>query len=190
MTNRKETSEEVKKLIIQAVKEKKTHREVAALFGVSKSAVTGLVKRFNTRKTVDNKPRSGRPRATTEMDDKVLVRMSKHDPRKTAVELNEIIRNEYNVRCSVPTTKRRLCSAGLFGRQPAKKPLISVKNRKARVQFAKDHLNWTSKDWSKEIGKVLFSDESKFMMFESDSIRYIRRPAGKRFDPKYQLPTV
>lgn len=186
MVKTKEISEDVRKLIIRAVQEKKSHREVATLFGVSKTSVTNLLKRFRERNNVQNKPRSGRPKVTTERDDKILVRMSKRDPRKTAVELNETIQKEHAVKCSVSTTKRRLCKAGLFGRRPAKKPLISVKNRKARLKFAKDHLNWTSKEWS----KVLWSDESKFMVFESDGIKYVRRPEGQRFNPKYQLPTV
>ena len=92
----------------------------------------------------------------------------------------------YQLQCSVATTKRRLRCHNLFGRRPAKKPLISAKNRKARLKFAKEHLHWTVKDWS----KILWTDESKFMMFGSDGIKYIRRPKGKRYDARYQLPTV
>ena len=47
-------------------------------------------------------------------------------------------------------------------------------------------MNWSREQWS----KVLFSDESKFMLFGSDGIRYVRRPKSHRNDPKYQLPTV
>ena len=36
----------------------------------------------------------------------------------------------------------------------------------------------------------LLSDESLFMIFGSDRIKHIRRPLGKRFDPKSKLPTV
>ena len=54
------------------------------------------------------------------------------------------------------------------------------------MKFAKDHLHWTSKEWS----KALFSDESKFCMFCNDGINYIRPPKGKRFGPKYQIPRV
>ena len=92
----------------------------------------------------------------------------------------------YNVKCSVDTSKRRLRSANLFGRRRAKKPFISIKNRKARLRFANEHLNWSREQWS----KVLFSDKSKFMLFGSNGIRYVRRPKGHRNDPKYQLPTV
>uniref|UniRef100_A0A8R1IVS3 Uncharacterized protein n=1 Tax=Caenorhabditis japonica TaxID=281687 RepID=A0A8R1IVS3_CAEJA len=34
------------------------------------------------------------------------------------------------------------------------------------------------------------SDESKFMLFGSDGISYVRRPVGTRFNPKYQTPFV
>lgn len=87
---------------------------------------------------------------------------------------------------SIRTIRRRLQAAGLNGRRPVKKPFISIKNRKARVEWAKAHLNWTRQQWS----DVIWSDESKFMLFGSDGITWIRRPEGKRFDPKYQLPTM
>lgn len=96
------------------------------------------------------------------------------------------MRTHYGVDVSVSTTKRRLADAKLYGRRPAKKPLISKKNRMARLHFAKTHQHWTSKEWS----KVLWSDESKFLLFGSDGIKYVRRPDGQRFNPRYQLPTV
>jgi Transposase len=82
--------------------------------------------------------------------------------------------------------KRRLNNAGLFGRRPVKKPLISSKNRIARVDFAKKHQNRSAADWS----KVLWSDVSKFLLFGSDEINYFRRGINQRYDPKHQLPTV
>ncbi|CAD6196310.1 unnamed protein product [Caenorhabditis auriculariae] len=33
-------------------------------------------------------------------------------------------------------------------------------------------------------------DESKFLLFGSDGIQWVRRPIGSRYHPKYQLPTV
>ena len=57
---------------------------------------------------------------------------------------------------------------------------------KARLKFARTHLDWSVADW----GRVLWSDESKFNLFSSDGIRYVRRPLGQRNNPKYQVPTV
>ena len=45
----------------------------------------------------------------------------------------------YNVKCNVDTTKRRLRSGNLFRRRSAKKPFFSIKNRKARLRFAIEH---------------------------------------------------
>ncbi len=41
-----------------------------------------------------------------------------------------------------------------------KKNFIGVKQRRARLRFAKDHKDWTVEDWS----KVIFSDESNFQL--------------------------
>lgn len=74
----------------------------------------------------------------------------------------------------------------MHGRRPAKKPLISKKNAKIRLQFAQEHLNWTVADWK----KVLWSDESKFNLFNDDGKGYIRRPKNERYNPKYVTSTV
>ncbi|EFN76995.1 Transposable element Tcb1 transposase, partial [Harpegnathos saltator] len=76
----------------------------------------------------------------------------------------------------------------LFGRIGVKKPLISKKNQRARLQFAENHKDWTVQDWK----KILFSDESKFKfkLFGSSGKQYVRRPVGVRYDCKYQIPTV
>uniref|UniRef100_A0A8R1HSS9 Glucose-6-phosphate 1-dehydrogenase n=1 Tax=Caenorhabditis japonica TaxID=281687 RepID=A0A8R1HSS9_CAEJA len=84
------------------------------------------------------------------------------------------------------TIRRRLTENGLHGRRPVKKPLISEKNRKARVAWAKAHVNWGRREWANHV----WSDESKFNLFGTDGIKGVRRPVGSRFDPKYQCPTV
>lgn len=186
MGNRKELSLEIKKLVIKAVQDKIPYRKISELYNISKPGISLLYKRFCQRNTVENNPRSGRPSVMSEKAERILVRYSKNDPRKSAVQLNQMMNKYHGLKCSVDTVKRRLRKNNLFGRRPVKKPLISVKNRKARIQFAMEHLKWTAKEWS----KILFSDESKFMLFGSDGIKFVRRPIGTRFDPKYQLPTV
>ena len=74
----------------------------------------------------------------------------------------------------------------MYGHSPGKKPLIFARNLKARIKFAIDHFSWIVNYWS----KVLFSDESNFMLFNSDRNRYVRYQVGDRLNPEYQLPTV
>ncbi|KAK3544716.1 hypothetical protein QTP86_026116, partial [Hemibagrus guttatus] len=42
--------------------------------------------------------------------------------------------------------------------------LISEANRKKRLQFARDHKDWTLEQWK----KVMWSDESRFTLYQSD----------------------
>ena len=108
------------------------------------------------------------------------------DHKKTAVDIANELHQENIVKVSRYTVTRRLHEAGLFGRVSSKKPLISKKNRMARLKFAKKYRNWTFEDWK----KIIFSDESKFNLFGSDGKRYVRRPIGSRNDVRYQTPTV
>ena len=64
--------------------------------------------------------------------------------------------------------------------------MIRAKNRAARVAFARRHLHWCKADWR----KVLFSDDSKFNMFGSDGVKYVRCPSGQRFNQNYITPTM
>lgn len=73
-----------------------------------------------------------------------------------------------------------------MARKPSKKPWISKKNVRDRLKFAEKHKDWSIADW----GRILWSDESKFNLFGTDGIRYVRRPTNERNNPKYQMPTV
>ena len=48
-------------------------------------------------------------------------------------------------------------------------------------EFANSHRDWTINDWN----RVLWSDESKYNLKGPDGNLQVRRPKGKRLDPKY-----
>ncbi|GBN48348.1 Transposable element Tcb1 transposase [Araneus ventricosus] len=72
-----------------------------------------------------------------------------------------------------------LQAAGLNGRRPVKKPMISAENHKARVEWAKAHKDWTNKEWE----DVLWSDEIKYMLFGTDGIQWIEAIMIRSTDP-------
>lgn len=131
---------------MNAVKAGTRVARVAEDFGVPQQTVSNLVKRFQVRGTVKRAPKCGKPRKTTVRIDKVIRRTSIADPRKTAADINADLRANYGVQVHDCTVRRRLNDFNLFGRHAVKKPYISEKNRKARLQFAKEHLNWTVED--------------------------------------------
>jgi transposase len=182
----KNVQENVQYAIIEGCRQGRTHKEVAAQFNVSRPTVTNLIRRWNLNGGYVFKHKPGRPRITDERTDHVIIRSSHSNPRFTAVDIAREISGTASKTPSARTIQRRLNGEGLFGRRPVKKPFISLKNRLARVAWARAHLHWVRKNWE----QVLWSDESKFLMFGTDGIKWIRRPIGSRFDHKYQLPTV
>ena len=91
-----------------------------------------------------------------------------------------------NAPISLSTTKRRLREKGFIGRIAVKKPLLRPANRLKRLNFVKEHKDWTIAQWK----NVLWSDESKFELFGTSRRQYVRRDNNERFSPNCIAPTV
>ena len=172
--------------IVKGRKEGRTLESLARQFSRPISTIHAILDRNRTHGGVTKLARPGRPRCTTQRVDKAIIRMSKLNPSLSAVDIKREINTFHAVHLTSKTVQRRLTDAGLLGRRPAKKPLVSPKNLRARLEFAKRYATWTVDDWR----KVVWSDESKFNLFGSDGISYVRRPVNQRYNPKYQIPTV
>lgn len=176
-------SKELKQRVVNAFLEGKRQSAISRQFVLPSYSVSKIISYYNERGHLENLPKSGRPRKTTIWMDRRIKRISQNDPWKSApriiAEIPEII-------VSPRTIQRRLVEAKLFSRRPAKKPLISGRNRLARLAFARRHLHWTVDEWK----KVLFSDETRYKIFNSDGMKRVRRPINTRFNPKYVTPTV
>lgn len=163
-----------------------SEREISRQLVVPKSTVHSILKHYRETGSLKVKDRQGRPNVTTKREDSLIVRSSKKDRKKPAT----VLTSEFNVnrdeKISVATVKRRLNSAGLFGRIAAKKPYLRPINKLKRLQWAKAHKNWTTDQWK----KVLFTDESKFEIFGSKRRIFVRRMPGERMNMKCIQPTV
>jgi len=180
------TQIQIREKIIKFSDNGKSSREIASLLSIGKSIVNDIIAKYRAGYGLKDRLRSGRPRKISKRVDLVIKRKSIANVKKTAAEIARELQDENLANVSRSTVTRRLHDVGLFGRIGIKKPLISKKNKKARLQFAKDHQNWTIEDWK----KVAFSDESKFNLFGSDGRQHVRRPIGSRNNVRYQIPTV
>lgn len=150
--------------------------------GATASGVMKLWRKFeNTGKVVDKK-RSGRPKISSARQDRMLVRLCLTDRRKSLPEL----RQEWTVRASKYTVRRRLITFGLKARIPRRKPLVNVQQRQRRLNWAKEHLNWSHEQWK----KVLWSDESRITLFANDGTQFVWRRQGEAHLPACLIPTV
>ncbi len=114
-----------------------------------------------------------------------LKRLVKSNCKKTTVELTAMFDSE-SKSISTRTMQRELKGLGLNSCVALRKPLISEANRKKRLQFAREHKDWTLEQWK----KVMWSDESKFTLFQSYGRIRVRREADKVMHPSCLVPTI
>lgn len=186
MAPRKEISVDVRNLVIKHRKEKKSYGEISKILNLSRATVQTIVKNFENSGYTEDKPRSGRPMKLSRRDVSFIIREVDKNPKVTAPKLAEHIANISQKSIHPRTIQRTLKDNGFRRRTPRKKPLLSEKNRKLRLEFAKEHKEKGIDFWK----KVLFTDESKFNIFGSDGRAKVWRKTNTALDPKNLVSTV
>jgi len=154
-----------------------TQRNVAFQFGVSQSVISRVWTRFQGTGTVNERPRSGRPRATTQRQDRYIALLARRQRFQAAPRLA----NQFNVatglRITPQTLRNRLHTANLRAYRPVVRPRLLPRHRQARLEFARQHVNWDRPRWE----PVLFTDESRFCLEFHDGRRHVWREPRQRY---------
>uniref|UniRef100_A0A672IYI2 Transposase Tc1-like domain-containing protein n=1 Tax=Salarias fasciatus TaxID=181472 RepID=A0A672IYI2_SALFA len=135
-------------------------RAVETRITVAVSTVSFIIKRKSETGANFDRKRSGRPKATTESEDKFL----RVDRRLTGQPLQAQLNSGRSKQVSVSTVKRRLPAAGLTGRVAARKPLLRRQNKTKRLAW--------------------------FEIFGSSRRIFVRHRAGERMLPQCVASTV
>ncbi|GFU50333.1 transcription factor Sox-6 [Trichonephila clavipes] len=78
------------------------------------------------------------------------------------------------------TVARRLSGGGLYARRPVVCVPLTRQHRTSRLQWCREHHNWTERDWA----CVLFSDESRFSPSSDCRRQLIWRESGTAYHPE------
>ncbi|GFS83928.1 transposable element Tc3 transposase [Trichonephila clavipes] len=78
------------------------------------------------------------------------------------------------------TVARRLRGEGLYTRRPVVCVSFTRQHRTTRLQWCREHHNWTEQDWA----CVLFSDESRFSLSSDCRRQLIWRESGTAYRPE------
>ncbi|GFU81376.1 transposable element Tcb2 transposase [Trichonephila clavipes] len=78
------------------------------------------------------------------------------------------------------TVARRLRGGGLYARRPVVCVPLTRQHRTSRLQWCREHHNWTEQDWA----CVLFSDESRFSLSSDCRRQLIWRESGTAYRPE------
>ena len=132
-----------KERIVQARKNGLKEDTIRNLFGVSRWTVNRLCKRKRLTGNVNRKRESGRHRKKTPQENRALRRFFDSSPNFTATDGMDYLKKEFGVEMTTRSVRNRLKSLGLFARRPNRKPLLILRHRKLRLDFARLYQHWT-----------------------------------------------
>ncbi|CAG9102180.1 unnamed protein product [Plutella xylostella] len=172
-----DTTPEEAAQVVALLQQGLSQRAVAAQLHLSQSAVSRVYRRFQETGAFNRRPRTGRHRCTSERDDRFIVSTSLRNRHLTGVDVQQELRRVRQVAVSEWTVRRRLKEANLTPKRPASGPKLTAGHRQARLQFAREHLDWSIAQWR----SVLFTDECRVCLHGSDRRGRVYRRPGERF---------
>lgn len=149
-------------------------RAVAERVGREPSTVQRVWQQWQAEGTHTRRPGTGPPRRTTEREDRRIHRMAMTTRSATATQIRAAITTSVTPR----TICNRLLEVGLRSRVPLQCLPLTRYHRQQRLTFCRARLNWTV-EWQ----RVVFSDESRFCLGQSDRRQRVRRRPGERANP-------
>ncbi|GFW82518.1 transposable element Tcb2 transposase [Trichonephila clavipes] len=151
MSSRHHIDDFMRGRIIGKIEEGRKITDVAREFDIAHSVVSRLWKSFKTTGMCSRRHGGGRVRSTTPAEDRYIVLSAKRN--------------------------RRLRGGGLYARRPVVCVPLTRQHRTARLQWCREHHNWTEQDWA----CVLFSDESRFSLSSDCRRQLIWRESGTAY---------
>lgn len=128
---------EIRELVIKNFNDGKSVRAIGEIVNRSHSTVYDIIKRFKSTKSLENKPKSGRPKSFSNTEERWIVRQIKENPKMSAPKLATEVSKHLTKTVHPETIRLVLRKANFNGRVARKKPLVNKRNRIKRLKFAK-----------------------------------------------------
>lgn len=161
MGSKKDLTSQKKQQILTLLRHtSKSQREIAKIAGVSRGTVFKINKNTGNKEilTSNRIGKCGRKRITDSRDERKIIQICINNCREPLKILAEEVQTA-GINISGRTLQRRLLERGFKARKAAKKPLLTSTMVKKRIQWARDHRNWTENDWAKVRNDTFLSFE-------------------------------
>ena len=145
---------------------------MAGTLGGAKTTIWYILKRKECTGKLSNTKRAGRPQKLTKVDDGRILsfvkkNISQHLGRSRKLE-------EVGISLSKSTIRRRLHECKYRGCTTRCKPLVTLKNRKDRLEFTRKHLKMPPQFQN----KILLTDETKINLHQNYGKRMEKETNG------------
>ncbi|GFU83660.1 HTH_Tnp_Tc3_2 domain-containing protein [Trichonephila clavipes] len=146
MSSRDHIDDFMRGRIIGKIEEGRKITDVAREFDIAHSVVSRLWKSFKTTGMCSRRHGGGRVRSTTPAEDRCIVLSAKRNRRTTAQQVAYQFLAASGKQISRKTVARRLRGGGLYARRPVVCVPLTRQQRTARLQWCREHHNWTEQD--------------------------------------------
>ena len=152
--------------------------QIAELTHCDPRTISHWIDYYQEHHSLQDEPRSGRPRVTSEETDTLIAASAIETPITTP----RIIRSRLGIEASARTVRRRLDEAGLFGRVARVEYPFDHTDITERLEFAHKHEGWTRSQW----GRVMFGDEAYICLGVHGQI-WVQRPQDTAYLSQFMV---
>lgn len=157
-------------------------RDIARRTNRSVSTIVGCWRAWNTERRETRARGSGRPRGTTEAQDRYLRLLAFRDRHMPTRRVAAAFHNVEGRPITGASIYRRIRSFGLRSYRPHLVLPLTAEHRRQRLEWCRERLNWDL-EWN----TVVFSDESRFCLGSHDGRQMVRRLRGERRNPSFSV---
>uniref|UniRef100_A0A3B3S651 Transposase Tc1-like domain-containing protein n=1 Tax=Paramormyrops kingsleyae TaxID=1676925 RepID=A0A3B3S651_9TELE len=115
---------------------------------VSQTVISMLQQGYRETGRVTERHRSGRPLITSYTDDGFIVNSVLRNRMMNATQLQAHLMEVRGIQVSRQTIRKRLHQRGLCARRPARVPDHTIRHRRHRLAWAREHLGWARDQWA------------------------------------------
>ena len=161
----------------------KTGGDIVKITGVSISSISRI---RSAHRPFLSKSSGGRPRKLSPSDIHYSIQQITSQKAEHATEVTKTLQNMTGESISVKTVHRALKKAGMRAVVKRKRPLLTKRHRRLRMDFALAHKDWTVEDWK----RVVWSDETKINRLGSDGRKWVWKREGEGLTDRLVEGTV
>lgn len=178
----KRICQETQNTILNGLRSGLSVEAISKQSGRSVATVSRLRKKFLS--SLPRQP-SGRPKILSDRTMHDLKRKMLTGELKNGAAVHKYLRRQ-GKDIAYQTVLNNLQGIGFHAKKKTKKPFLSRKHMAARFAWARAHRSWTVEDWK----RVIFSDETKINIWNSDGIQFYWTRPGDPQQPFHLQPTV
>lgn len=157
--------------------------KIKTLTGFSVASVSRIRSQYHPDLPVST---GGRPRKLSTANISYAVRLITSHKAENATQVTRSLQEFVEGSISTKTVRRALRSAGLRPVVKCKRPSLTKRHKRERMDFALAHENWTLEDWK----RVYWSDETKINRLGSDGRKWVWKKAGEGLSDRLVQGTV